>query len=398
MIPTNSMKTNKFPSLMFVFDRKHEATTSKAKERKQGLVQLVVSHERKRKYIGTGIRLYTDQWDALRDNHVVNSIYANEYNARLRDMMADTMALISDRIKSHGFFSLDMLSSIGSNSEGLSVVEYGRKYVAGISHCAKGSLNVYTSYVNRIERYGSFGLISSVTLGDIERFDATLVKAGLSSRTRVLTLDFLGRLLTDAYRKELIKSNPFESFNKPSPKSFSQRKYLVESEIVQIVQADLPKWLHIARDLFLIQCHTGMCYADTQTLNRKMIVEEGGHRFIVRGRVKTHVAYRIMLLPIVEKIMERYGWECPKIAPNTYNRMLKRIGTLLGFDKKITSHVGRHTFATWALSKGVPIEIVSKMLGHSNITTTQIYAKILAKDVDNQFMRLADMMAKREPF
>lgn len=78
----------------------------------------------------------------------------------------------------------------------------------------------------------------------------------------------------------------------------------------------------------------------------------------------------------------------PELVSYTYHHRLQRIAKAAGITKHVTSHVGRHTFATWALSHGVPIEIVSKMLGHTNIETTQIYAKILAKDVDAQFERL----------
>ena len=95
-----------------------------------------------------------------------------------------------------------------------------------------------------------------------------------------------------------------------------------------------------------------------------------------------------MLLKPAAAILAKYGGTLPKLVSFTYHRRLQRIAKAAGITKHVTSHVGRHTFATWALSHGVPIEIVSKMLGHTNIETTQIYAKILAKDVDAQFERL----------
>lgn len=105
-------------------------------------------------------------------------------------------------------------------------------------------------------------------------------------------------------------------------------------------------------------------------------------------RVKTGVTYYVQLLPQALAVVEKYGGELPKVAVQVYNRNLKKIAEATGLSKRLTSHVGRHTFATWALHEGVALERVSKMLGHSRITQTQRYAKVLAQDVYSEFEKL----------
>jgi site-specific recombinase XerD len=96
-----------------------------------------------------------------------------------------------------------------------------------------------------------------------------------------------------------------------------------------------------------------------------------------------------MLLPPAVEVLERTGWQVPKMNNQRYNQMLKAIGMVIGIEK-LHSHMGRHTFGTWMLSKGAKIENVSRMMGHSNITQTQRYAKVLAKDVYDDFEKVAE--------
>jgi site-specific recombinase XerD len=109
---------------------------------------------------------------------------------------------------------------------------------------------------------------------------------------------------------------------------------------------------------------------------------------LAKKRVKTGVTYYVQLLPQALAVAKRYGGELPKVAVQVYNRNLKKIAESTGITKRLTSHVGRHTFATWALHEGVALERVSKMLGHAKITQTQRYAKVLAKDIYGEFDKL----------
>jgi integrase len=151
---------------------------------------------------------------------------------------------------------------------------------------------------------------------------------------------------------------------------------------------------HKALDLFIVQCYTGLSYSDLMKTDFTKTEEHDGTLIIPRTtRIKTGTQYYMMLLPPVIEILERNNWQLPKISLTYYGNMLASIGKYTGIDKHLTSHVGRHTFATTiALGSGIPIEVVSKMLGHTNIQTTQIYAKILPKQVMDGFAKIKEVV------
>ncbi len=128
--------------------------------------------------------------------------------------------------------------------------------------------------------------------------------------------------------------------------------------------------------MFLLACFTGLAFVDMQKVSRNDIYEENGMQWLIDKRSKTGSRYKLMLLPEAKEILERYDYNMNRITNQKANVFLKAIASDAGIEENLTMHMGRHTFATWALSKGVPIEVVSKMLAHADITTTQIYAKL----------------------
>jgi len=157
--------------------------------------------------------------------------------------------------------------------------------------------------------------------------------------------------------------------------------------------------LNQVRDIFLFSCFTGLAYADVQKLKRAEIVKGlDGEMWIVTKRLKTDTPTRVPLLPSALTILNRYadhpvccnkGKALPVSTNQKMNAYLKEIAGVCGINKELTYHTARHTFATTVtLSNGVPIETVSKMLGHTNIKTTQHYAKILDMKVSQDMALL----------
>ena len=179
------------------------------------------------------------------------------------------------------------------------------------------------------------------------------------------------------------------------------RIYLSEEEIKTISEKDFSiTRLNQVRDIFLFSCFTGLAYSDIEKLTVNDISTGiDGQKWIFTRRIKTDTASRIPLLSIPLKIIETYGsspyiLETGKLLPvysnQRTNSFLKEIALICGISKELTFHCARHTFATTVtLTNGVPIESVSKMLGHKNIKTTQHYAKILDSKVsdDMQILR-----------
>lgn len=178
------------------------------------------------------------------------------------------------------------------------------------------------------------------------------------------------------------------------------REYLSEEEIFAVLAKNFPaERLNIVRDIFIFSCYTGLAYADIEKLKRsEIIIGIDGDKWISTTRQKTDSASRIPLLPIALQILEKYKNhpKCvnedlllPIFSNQNMNGYLKEIAAIVGIEKKFTFHCARHTFATTVtLTNGVPIESVSKMLGHKNLKTTQHYAKIIDRKVSDDMKAL----------
>lgn len=178
------------------------------------------------------------------------------------------------------------------------------------------------------------------------------------------------------------------------------RGFLSEQEISAVLAKNFPaERLNLVRDIFIFSCYTGLAYADIEKLKRsEIIIGIDGDKWISTTRQKTESASRIPLLPIALEILEKYKNhpKCvnqdlllPILSNQNMNGYLKEIAAIVGIEKKFTFHCARHTFATTVtLTNGVPIESVSKMLGHRNLKTTQHYAKIIDKKVSDDMRAL----------
>lgn len=176
------------------------------------------------------------------------------------------------------------------------------------------------------------------------------------------------------------------------------RGYLLNEELEKIMQKEFPiKRLEQVRDIFIFACFTGLAYIDVYNLREGDIRKSfDGKLWIIKKRQKTNIQSKILLLDIPKMILNKYKYKMqnekvlPALTNQKMNSYLKEIGDLCGIEKNLTFHLARHTFATTVtLAKGVPIETVSKMLGHTNIKTTQIYARITDDKIGNDMSALA---------
>ena len=207
----------------------------------------------------------------------------------------------------------------------------------------------------------------------------------------------LRSLMARAARIGKIDVNPYDKLIGEFPKGDSESvEFLTEEEMAAVVSLRPLEGtqMAMARDLFVFQMYTGLAYSDAQAFdinNYKREVVDGidgqkTERWTHVGeRIKTGVPYVSQLLPPVIDVLERYGWTVPKIENGQYNQCLKVIQQALGISSRMHSHLARHTFATWMLSNGVPIEHVSKMVGHTNIRQTMRYAKVRPQAVYDDF-------------
>lgn len=244
------------------------------------------------------------------------------------------------------------------------------------------------------------GELNHITLHDFEIYLKTVTDCATNTTAR-----FMSRLKTIvlfAQRSGMMTHNPFQNY-KITVKRVD-RGYLTEEELIRILEKEFTiKRLEQVRDVFIFSCFTGLAYIDVKNLNHENIRKSfDGEVWIMTKRQKTDVQSNVLLLDIPRRILQKYNGKLPngKILPvlsnQKTNAYLKEIGDLCSINKEITFHLARHTFATTVtLAKGVPIETVSKMLGHTNIQTTQIYARItnskISKDMGALVDKLGDM-------
>lgn len=184
-----------------------------------------------------------------------------------------------------------------------------------------------------------------------------------------------------------------------------ERFFLSKEELSWIEEKKITiERLEAVRDLFLFSCYTGLAYIDTMNLSKENILKGiDGEDWLMTSRQKTDTDVRIPLLPKALKLIQKYkghpkaehqGGLFPIISNQKMNAYLKEIADICGIQKPITFHIARHTFATTVtLSNGVPIESVSKMLGHTSIRTTQLYAKVVESKLSEDMRQLKLKMA-----
>lgn len=200
-----------------------------------------------------------------------------------------------------------------------------------------------------------------------------------------------------AHYNGLIPRNPFAQFH-ISP-NVKEREYLTEDELKAVMTHEFAdNKLAYIRDLFVFASFTALSFVDIQELTYDDIVEVNGEKWILSKRHKTKVPFQVKLLDIPLQIIERYKSkrENNLVFPNlnywSVCKPLKKMIKECGITKSISFHCSRHGFATLALSKGMPIESVSRVLGHTNIVTTQLYAKITIQKIDDDLTKFGNKL------
>lgn len=236
--------------------------------------------------------------------------------------------------------------------------------------------------------------INHMFLTDFENF--LRVEAQCNANTTAKFMQFFKRIIIIARNNGWIHADPFANYIIRLQKV--DRGYLTQEEIEAILKRKFEsKRLEQVRDIFIFSCFTGLAYIDVKKLTKYNVrTSFDGNLWIMTKRQKTNVQSNILLLEVPQRIIEKYsstlpdGILLPVLSNQKMNAYLKEIGDLCGIEKNLTFHLARHTFATTiTLAKGVPIETVSKMLGHTNIKTTQIYARITDSKIGNDMQALA---------
>ena len=343
-------------------------------------------------------------------------VKAKEINNRLYEIRAMALSVYAElSAVRDGVTAGDVKSLLlGMAGEQATLLGYFRTFIENFAkrvgvNRTEGSLRSYRNAYKHVERF----LLEKYNLSDIPfsalnrsfiddydlhlRTDCHLAPGTIINLTVQLKI-IVGEAIADG----IITVYPFAGYEPVRPKQ--KKRYLTAEELQRIMTTPLHKsHLYLTRDMFLFSCYTGIPYSDMKNLSKEHLsLADDGTWWIRSSRKKTGIEFEIPLLDLPLHIIEKYrdtapdGRLFPMYCNSMMNLYLKDIARLCQIDCPLVFHAGRHTYATEiTLGHGVPLETVSKMLGHSQIETTQIYAKVTDDKINADTQILDERIAER---
>lgn len=384
---TKSITNMKIPTIQFIFDRKKTASI-----KKKGTVEMRITFNRVRKHLSTGVSVYAGQWDAAHEV-VTNALDAHYMNSILSEMRLKAMKIITAMVE-RGRIDLDEIpAKMRQKATEKTFPEYIYERMGG-KQVADSTKKAYHVFFARFSAWGGMEHFSDVNEKNIRDFDEYLhafrwkekdrfgreVERRYSQSSIGSMHKNLKAFINDAIVSGYVSDNPYSSKRIKIDKGGTRvDHFLTREELERIEQAKLPtKSLNEARDLFLMQACTGMSYIDLMTFDFEEIKDKETYSVCTGKRQKTGIEFSFVLTPSALRILKNYSFHLPKTTNQQYNTRLKLLADAAGIDKPLTSHDARRTCGYTLLNAGVPIAVVSRVLGHSSIKMTETsYAKVL---------------------
>ena len=408
------MKTSNTFSILFWINSSR-ATNNKA----ELFARITVNG--KRANIGLKRKVSTTQWDTKAKKVIGNSSASREINNHINSVQAALYGIYQKLKYSEKFITAQLIKSIyNGEDEGAKTIEdiltyHNRKIENTLAPGTIRNFGVSENYINRYlkQKHKTDDIylkqLNYKFISDFETFLMNYFPKGhpkaMSHNTVMKHLQRFRKIITLAYHLEWIEKDPFIRW-KPTFEA-KQREFLSPNELSNLeTYKFLVERLERVRDLFIFSCYTGISYADIIKLtNNNIVLGIDGSKWVSTKRQKTKTPIKIPLLEKAEFILEKYANHpvtivsetlLPVITNEKINLYLKEIADAVGITKNLTFHMARHTFATTVtLSNGVPIETVSKLLGHTKLATTQIYARVLDKKNSDDMNKLRDKVERK---
>ena len=383
---------------------------SKARKNGNVPIEVMITVNGERNSFSTGKQIAIEKWDKTKqqvkgkDQETQNlNNYLKAIKAKLYQKEAELLErgfIITAQILYDAYF--DKVESLKERSLFEVFEEHNQeqeKLVGNGVSKATHWVSVYTIRLLREfvqQKYKREDLyLRELNLNFIQSFHSFLrIDKGMAQNSSTKHLKLLKKIINLSVANSYMAFNPFSTYKvEREPVDID---FLDEEELRKIINFDTPlPRLERAKDMFLFGCFTGLSYIDIKTLTPEHFEKDNtGRIWIKKRRVKTGVLSRIPLLPISKLILDKYkGGEklLPIQDPADINKYLKDIAILCGINKRICFHTSRHTFAsTVTLANNISLEVVSKMLGHTNTRMTAHYAKLIDKCIGEQMDKLMD--------
>lgn len=351
------------------------------------------------KFITTGVKIYPKQWDSKK-NEIKNHENKINLNATIKRQIADLENFELKIINSGKEFNIKMFDDFLKGKFTNSFIDFIDKELNEMQKSnvvKKSTLQTFIASYKHIKNFKDDILFNELNYNLIEDFDRKLKQRKLHQNTIYRVHKHIKYFVNKAIKKGYLemKNNPYNHFKSKLLKT--NRQYLTAKEIEKIEKFEFSEafeHLNQIRDYFMFMFYTGLRYGDFIKLKKTDFYTNDKGDFYINilpektettSNKKVYIPLKFDQKP--QRIFEKYKKDNKLLLfddfTNQYfNRELKKIAVLCEIKKELTAHVARHSFATFLLSKNIPLNIVSKLLGHSSIRTTEIYAKTLNLSID----------------
>jgi integrase len=368
------------PNLTFIYDRKKVASKTKA-----GVVELRISDENVRKYISTGVKLLPKEWS---NGSVVCRKDFKELNDQLQIIKKKASEIIN-KMMDEDCLDINAVPGIlkGTLMQSETFIAYAEELAQRrYRNITKGTQDHYKLLFKFLNEWKGIVYFSDITERKIMKMDDELERRGLKECTRWNYHKLMKTFIIQAVEDGLVKRNPYSRLDIKKGNEEGLTRFLSPEEFHRLESCIIPiERLRKVRDLFVFQAASGLSYTDMAKLvQTDFQVTEDGQYYIHDKRNKTGVFYTAVILEQGVEILKKYHFKLPILGNHKMNVYLKTIRDLCGIDKPIFSHVARHTYATRCLNRGIRLEVVAKLLGHSTTRITQHYAKLLKNNIINE--------------
>lgn len=376
-----------YPTVRIVHGRRNTPDKNKCLS-----VEIEIYFQRKRKWISTGVMVPKSNWRG--DKKVAGRADALDLNLKIENVENTVMTFIRKLMIDNKPFTWSGLQTILSNGNSdNSFLKFVENRVISRQDIKESTRKNHKKLCKSLKEFGKLKSFSDLTKQNIILYDEWLHSRKSCSQTTIASYHkFLKVFINDAIRMELLSKNPYEGIKIDRGKA-AQRKFLGADELMAIEISQMPtQSLEQVKDLFIFQCYTGLAYADMAKFDFGTVIRKDERYVIHDTRQKTGEDFYIVLLPKAFDVLKKYNFKLPLMSNQQYNLRLKLVAMYAGLTKNLTSHMGRHTYATMCLNSGIKIETLATMLGHSDIKTTQIYAKMVNETVENAYdvLRILD--------
>ncbi|MEX0314095.1 MAG: site-specific integrase [Allomuricauda sp.] len=404
------MRTKNTFSILFWADQK------KAKNN-EALIYARVTVNQKRVNISLKRKILISLWDSNSKRAKGSSMESRQINQYLSQVQSHLFQCYQNLKFNSELVTADLVKAKylneGENTKTLQeLLEYhSRKTERTLAKGTTRNFGVTYGYLNRFLKHKRktddiyLKQLDYKFICDFEAFLHQFYPKGhpkaMGQNTVMKHIQRLRKIVTLAYHLEWLNKDPFLRW-KPTYER-TEREFLSQNELSNLETHPFLERLERVRDLFIFSCYTGISYSDIMVLTKDNVnIGIDGNNWIITKRLKTKAPVKIPLLFIAEKLINKYanhpmsqitGTLFPVITNEKINQYLKEIALACGIKKNLTFHMARHTFATTiTLSNGVPIETVSKLLGHTKISTTQIYARVIERKVSEDMEKLKNLL------